>query len=447
MKARRQSEKFRRPRQEKIITVTVDKLIQGGQALARFAGKVCFLWNALPGETVEARVLEEKKGYLQATALQIQTAAPERLPPQEAHFLACSPWQILSWEAENLWKCEIAREAFARAGLAGAMPAPLEIAAAPWPQTGTRNKLEYHFIETKTEDRRLRLSLALSGRRSHELIPVETCCLGMPAVNETALAILAALAKRQIPCSVLRRLVVKTNGLGETAAALFVAKPLDLTFLQELPAHCRGWQLFQELGTKENRSYTPLATEGNPVLEYRIRNAALRAGLQSFFQVHLPVFEMALEDMRKFLNPDKSVIDYYAGTGAISLPLADFFKEAVLVEAHAEAAQFAEENIRLNHLTDRCKVLRQTAASATAVFSADHFVILDPPRAGLEPGLAESLLAVRPERILYLSCDIATQARDVAKLAPAYTLNFFKLYNFSPRTPHFESLCILDRRV
>ncbi len=446
MKARRQPEKFRRPRQEKIITVTVDKLIQGGQALARSAGKVCFLWNALPGETVEARVLEEKKGYIQATALQVQTAAPERLPPQESHFLSCSPWQILSWEAENLWKCEIAREAFARAGLSDELPAPLEIAAAPWPQTGTRNKIEYHFVECKTEGRQPRLSLALSGRRSHELIPVETCCLAMPAVNETALALLAALAKRNIPCAALRRLVVKTNGRGETAAALFTAKPLNLSFLPELPAHCRGWQLFQELGSKENRSYTPLAAEGDPVLEYRIREVMLRAGLQSFFQIHLTVFEMALEDMRRFLRPEKSVVDYYAGTGAVSLPLADFFKDAVLVEAHAEAAHFAEENIRFNRLTDRCKVLLQTAASATAVFSSEHFVILDPPRAGLEAGLLESLLAVRPERILYLSCDIATQARDIAKLAPVYKLSFFKLYNFFPRTPHFESLCILDRR-
>ncbi len=436
--------KSRPARAESKITVLAEKLIQGGQALARSDGKICLLWNALPGETVEAMVLEEKASYLQATACTILTPSADRVVAHESHFLSCSPWQILSWEAENRWKCEIARESFERARLPS-LPAPIEIIAENQAPSGYRNKIEYHFSEVGAVDGSRKLSLAVSGRRSHEWIPIDTCALAQPPLNETAVAFRQALEEAQIPVQILDRLVVKTNGRGDTLAALFVRKPVTLDLTGRLPAHCRGWHLFQAGYSSLALSPTRLSGDGDDFLSYTVCGKTLSAGIHSFFQIHLPLFELALNEIRLFLDPQKTVIDYYAGTGAISLALADSLKEAVLVESHPEAAHFALKNIEDNHLAGRCSVLRQPAAAAAGLLTKEHFVILDPPRAGLEPELISALLSAKPERILYLSCDVATQARDLARLSTAYTPRCLKLYNFFPRTPHFEALCVLDR--
>lgn len=427
------------------LRLTTEKLIHGGQALARTDSKVCFVWNALAGEEVEARVLQEKSGFIEAQALEILKPSPDRIPSRESHFLACSPWQILSWEAENRWKTEIAAETYARVGKLKEIPLSA-IQFQPDGDWGYRNKIEYSFLIRKAEGRQAEPCFGIHQRGTQDILPVEACLLASPEVQHAAEETLDWIKTTRIPFKALKRLSVKTNGTGQSLAALYITArcPLPGGLPPDLGIR-HGVSVYLETGTKKSSSpQTPLWQAGQTTLPVTLRQTQLETGPQSFFQVNLPVFEMALQDIAEHLSPEDKVIDYYAGVGAISLPLAPHFQSAVLVESHPESAFFAQKNITALGLT-HCRLERMRAEKAGGLIQPDHTVIFDPPRAGLGDTLIQTILAQKPRRLLYLSCEIATQARDLAKLTTGYTLKKILPYNFFPRTPHIEALAVLDR--
>ena len=159
----------------------------------------------------------------------------------------------------------------------------------------------------------------------------------------------------------------------------------------------------------------------------------------------MPIFQIALTDIKKFIEVEDEVLDYYSGVGAISLTLASQFKRGILIEENEEAIEFTKRNISQNKITN-CEIFQATAGEQATLIAANSVVVLDPPRAGLAKTLVDEILKIQPKRLIYLSCDIATQARDIARLKEKYELRFIKLYNFFPRTPHVECLCVLDKK-
>ena len=127
-------------------TVTIEKLVFGGQALAHLDGKACFVWNALPGETVEIRITKNNKKFIEAIATSVIEPSAHRQEPKEAHFLACSPWQIMDFAEENVWKSKIAAEVLESIGKIE-LKEPLEIYSDPDRQYGYRNKIGFSFID------------------------------------------------------------------------------------------------------------------------------------------------------------------------------------------------------------------------------------------------------------------------------------------------------------
>ncbi len=427
----------------KFITLHTEKLIHGGQALGHAGGKACFVWNALPGEEVTAWVLNEKSNYLEAQASEIKKSAPERIAPLEPHFLACAPWQILSWEAENRWKTQIALETYTRLGKLKD-PALAPIVFNPDGIYGYRNKIEYGFLLRKESGLPQAPGFGIHQRGTQDLYPVESCALARPEVNEAARAILEWLKTSGIPFKTLRRLVVKSNEQGQTLAALYVTERCPLPAGLSPALHTvAGLHIYLQSGDARGAE-RELWQAGQSSLTLRLLETPLECGPQSFFQVNRPVFEMALRDIAAFLTPQDHVVDYYAGVGAISLPLAKYFASAILVENHSESAAFAQKNIKANGLT-HCRLEKGRAERSAQWIEPERVLIFDPPRAGLEAVLLHKVLAQKPLRLIYLSCDIATQARDLARLSASYRVRTLKLYNFFPRTPHIEALAVLDR--
>ncbi len=403
------------------MRVRTEKMIFGGQALARPDGRTCLVWNALAGEDLTVRILTEKKHYLEGIAVDIHQASPERIAPRETHFMACSPWQIFSWEAENRWKAAVALETYQRLGQLKNLSLPPIVTAGEL--FGYRNKLEYHFSNVRGARGDTLLSFAVHERESHNLLPVERCELACADIHPAASALLEELRSERIPSSALDKLTVKSNACGQV--------------LFELHAAPGAGRLSRNSSIPWHSAEKSLTTE--------VLGVPITSGPRSFFQVNLPVFEQALRDMAEFFSPQDHVLDFYAGVGAISLPLAAHFGSALLVESHSEAAQFARRNIQALGLA-HCEVREGRAEKLAHCIEPRHVLILDPPRAGLDPSLTQALLNKKPGRILYLSCNAATQARDLARLGAAYALRCIKLYNFFPRTPHFEALAILDRK-
>ncbi|MBP7992343.1 MAG: class I SAM-dependent RNA methyltransferase, partial [Candidatus Magasanikbacteria bacterium] len=187
-----------------------------------------------------------------------------------------------------------------------------------------------------------------------------------------------------------------------------------------------------------------LYSEGQDYLIATILGTQLKFGLLSFFQINIPIFTEAVKDIAAFIGPKDSVLDFYSGVGAISLPLAKNRPRTILVESNPEAVEYAKQNIALNNLTN-AEAHCMPAEKITELIDSDSTIIVDPPRAGLHDKVTLALLNKRPPRIVYLSCDLATQARDVQRLSESYKPIFIKLYNFFPRTPHIEGLVVLER--
>lgn len=448
--------------------VTIEKLIFGGQGLARFGdvgnkhfnNKTVFVWNALPGEEVEVEVIKKKASYLEAVAVNVLKPSPERVEPKDKSYLSTSAWQILTPERENYWKRAIAAETYSKIGDMILSADNLAIGY-DGIDYGYRNKIEFSFTSEYLEARNKipknqrkdypdapegdPISFAFFNRGGRSRFRVENSSLATPEINETAQQILKWINEVHIPVRSLKSLIVRANTDGKTIAALFIKDKLTFDSYPALDKQLAGFQLYYS--THKSPASVPtelLYTTGQDYLVQDILGTKLKFGALSFFQINPPVFEMALKDMAAFLDPKKPLIDFYAGVGAISLPLAMNREETILVESNDEATAYAKENIEMNNIanaTAHC----MPAEQLTEVITSDRQIILDPPRAGLHEDVVNRLLAAQPERIIYLSCNLSTQARDMKRLSSAYKPIFIKLYNFFPRTPHIEGLVVLEK--
>ncbi|MGK5093451.1 23S rRNA (uracil(1939)-C(5))-methyltransferase RlmD [Deltaproteobacteria bacterium TL4] len=419
-----------------MIECRVEKLVFGGMALGRYQGKVVMIQNALPGELVQARVIKEKKDYIEAYASLILAPSPERITPQEDHFMSCSPWQILNQDAENQWKQRITAENFDRAwNKTGDVPALVTDHC----RFHYRNKVEFHFAENKGQ-----LSLALIQRNSNERLAVKDCALLSSPLNQVGTLLRNILEQQQISASSLDRLTLRCNRKEQVIFALGVhSKGFPKIDFLKLCPRVSGFVVFQEEKRHGKSVQKVLHQAGKLGLEEELCGKTLEYGVHSFFQVNMNVLEKTLEDLLPFVKGE-SVVDYYGGTGTLSIALSEVISDAVIVESNPEAWQYAKHNIERNRLAHFYVASGKTENFLNYI-KASKVVIVDPPRAGLHPQVLEQLLALKPKRVIYLSCNLSTCIRDLKRLMTAYQLVYQKIYNFFPATPHFEFLAILQR--
>ena len=412
-------------------TVKIERLVHGGQGLATLAdGRRVFVWNALPGETVNIRIIKSKHSYAEAIAEEVVEPAADRVEPREANYLATSPWQIMTFAAENQAKRDIVEELFAHEKIN--LPALNDVKAGT-KEWSYRNKMEYSFWGDEAG-----LHLALHQRGSHGKEIVTGSVLALPGLDEAAQAVLATLqAIPDLRAAELKSLIVRVSQTGAAVAALFV-KTEKFPELA-LPSGLQGLEVYYS-DRRSPASVTTklLQTKGDIVLTDELLGHPFKHDVDSFFQANLPVFEQALTVIKDELEPG-AVTDMYSGTGAIGLSVAQ--GEVDLVELDDACAAMAELNAAASGL--KAQVITTSTEKALEYILADRPVIFDPPRAGLHSDVVERVLAVKPPQVIYLSCNPATQARDLALLQTAYQIKRFEIFNFFPKTPHIETLAIL----
>lgn len=341
----------------------------------------------------------------------------------------------MSLKTENDWKVTIAAETYKKIG------------GFEWPDLKIfgndteyhyRNKIEYSFVA----DQKGELSLAFFERGSHYKRPISPCCLASEEINAAAEEILAWAKKQKLTAYNLKSVIIRSNQKGEVIAGLFIKD--EMKFIDYPTAKKMvGFQLFYS--THKSPASVPtkeLYSAGQKYLEEEINGVKLRYGLFSFFQVNPPVFIQTLKDIAQFIPKKRPIVDYYCGVGTIGLGLKKAGQTLELIESNSEAIDYANENIELNNLTD-CTTTCQPAEKIIELITGDKTIIFDPPRAGLDKKIVEQVLKTLPETIVYLSCNLSTQARDLALLLPKYKIEFIQLYNFFPRTDHIEGLVVL----
>ena len=381
----------------------IEKFIPGGAALATAKdGKKYFFWNALPGEeVVDFTVTKNKSHYTEAIATAINHPSPYRREPLDSCYLSTSPWQILAYDYELSEKQAIVVELFREHGL-----------TIPTPEIFTdgkdyfyRNKMEYALYYDKEQNKSLP---AFHARGSHRKIPIENSSIERPELFKAATAIIDDLNARGEEARKYQSLLLRCNQSGVVSGGLF--------------ENGRPHPVFDNLTDTilgHEYSYSP----------------------NGFFQINLPVYEMALTEIKKHITTDK-VLDLYSGVGTIGLSVARDH-QLTLVECDKSAFREMEKNVSALDQTNIFTIWSKSE-EALSYITSDTTVILDPPRAGCDTRLIDKLLEVMPPKIIYLSCNPATEARDVAMLLDKYHIDKVQTFNFFPHTPHIENEVVLS---
>lgn len=412
--------------------VKIDKLAHGGQGIGTLkSGQKIFVWNALPGEIVKARIIKKKRSYGEAIAEEIVQPSSERIEPEEENYLATSPWQIMTLEAENKYKKVIVNELFMHEGVA--LPEFNDIAHVDqgWYY---RNKMEYSFWGDDNG-----IHLALYKRGSHGKQIVSGSKLAMPAIDAAANKVVAQLNDVDVRAGEMKTIIVRCNQNGRAVASLFVKTKAfpNLT----LPDELQGLRVYYSDPKSPASVPTKLLYKlGDVTLTDNLLNHEFTYDVDSFFQVNIPVFELALQSISQFCN-ESVLTDMYAGAGSIGLSVAK--KQVTLVELDPATAAMARINAKKSPLD--AKVVEASTEQALDYIQPNIPIVFDPPRAGLHRKVIEKVLDATPPKIIYLSCNPATQARDLAMLQGGYTIEHFEVFNFFPRTPHIETLAVLAK--
>lgn len=405
-------------------------------------GRVVFVWNALPAEEVEVEITKKKRSHREGIARSYVDASADRVEPREPEsYLSTSPWQMMTFAAEQRYKVETAIEAFKKLGnveLGG-----LKIVGDEAAMYGYRNKMEFSFY---TETKESPIELCFYARGTHRKVPVKGSELAEPVINAIAERVVTWLNDQGVNRIDLKTVIIRSNGKGEAIAALFVKQPLEVTAYPELDDQLKGFQIyFSDPKSPASVPTELLYSEGLDHLVATVNGVDLKFGLLSFFQVNQSVFAKSLDDVAGFLGEGNDVVDFYSGVGSIGLPLARTAKSVTLVESNAEANVYARENVERNKLSN-VTVVESPAEKAVEEIVSNKLLVLDPPRAGVHKNVIARILEVEPTKIAYLSCNISTQARDIEMLLDVYQIVDATLYNFFPRTPHTESLVLLEKR-
>lgn len=394
--------------EEKIV---IEKLIPGGQGIGTLPdGKKIFLWNVLPGETVtKAQLTKSKSSYAEGIALDIEQPSPERIAPRDDCYLATSPWQIMAYPYELEQKQLLLKEILRQHKI----ELPADVDVEPVRTDGKdffyRNKMEYALYFSHDDQR---IHPAFRARGSHQKIIAQTSSLERPEIFAAASRIIDELNASGAEARDYQSLLLRANQGGEVSGGLI-------------------------------RNHQPRPEF--PLLRDQVLGAEYSYSPNGFFQINLPVYEMALREIEQHISTQK-VLDLYAGVGTIGLSVAAENHDLTMVECDKAAYLEMERNCRGKA---HAHPVLAKSEDALDYIAPDQTVIVDPPRAGCRPELLDKFLEVRPETIIYLSCNPATQARDLKLLTDAGAYRIAKIvpFNFFPRTPHLENLVILRRET
>lgn len=426
-----------------VVTARLDRIVGGGQTIATLDnGKKLFVWGGLPGELVSVQITKKKASLLEGRVVEVLEPSPERVAPVDAEsYLSTSPWQIMSFAAEQAAKKQLIAEAFA---LHHITLSDMPDVYSDGRLEAYRNKVEFSWYgEGEGDDETL--TLAFFRRGSKGKIVVEDSLLLPDSIVTLATQVRDYLRTQRVSARALKTLLIRSSQNGSCAWQLYV-KDAGFNAISQDDADAFSAQggevIYSSPQSPASVITERLAAFGDVVLRDTVRGVPFRYATEGFFQVNIPVYEKTLDDMSAWVLQDRPVLDMYSGVGSIGLTIGG--DRVTLVEVNEHAVREMQQNIA--ELGSKATAVLAASESATEYITSDSMVIVDPPRAGLHQDVIDRLSEQLPGRIIYLSCNPVTQARDVEKLLPAYDIVHHQGYNFFPRTPHIEHLVVLDRR-
>ncbi len=421
------------------MKLRIEKAVYGGAGLARVEGKTVFVPFTLPGETVEARVTENKRSYSTAELEAVTEPSAARVTALCPCFGACGGchYQHAEYAAQVEMKTAILCETLERARVKD-IPEIAKVTAEPF---GYRNRVRLHVERNP-------FRFCYKKRNSHANLAVNACPIAAPVLQRTIEG-LNREGDRLGLGEWAREIELFTNA-DESAMlmALWTERRADEAERALESAWPRLRKIVPELAgagvfalEKGRRAARALTQVGEDSQQYRVCGREYRVSAGSFFQVNRFLIERLVELVTAG-ESGGAAWDLYAGVGLFSLPLAESFAEVTAVETAAHAVRDLRENLRgTNHRVAGAETLAFLRQAVERQADAPDLVVVDPPRDGLGAAVTTLLGKIRPRRITYVSCDPTTLSRDLAALLESgYRLAQMHLVDLFPQTFHLETV-------
>ncbi len=461
------------------LELAIEKLAFGGKALGRVAGFVVFVEHAVPGQKVRVRITRIKPHFAEARVVQVLTQSPAYAPPFCPHFGLCGgcQWQDIAYAEQLHWKRRHVEECLQH--LAGLAPGVI-LPTVPSPQQQYyRNKMEFTFAprpwltsaDHTTEmqaDGGCALGLHVAGS-SAGIFNLEHCFLQSAQVPAIVAEVRRWCRQSNLPAydpktrrGFWRFLVLREGKhTGQSLVQIITTDQGDLAAVADMSGHLHDrfaglTTLVHSIRRKKGQvasGETSRTLWGPGYIEEQLGGLRLRVSASSFLQINtLAAANLygAVSRLGEFTGKE-TVWDLYCGAGTLGLALASRVRQVVGFELDRQAVADAVTNSRLNNLTN-CRFLagdlkkRMQEILRTGAEAAPEVVITDPPRAGLHPQVVKALQELAPRRLIYVSCNPATLARDLALFKDHYEVVTLQPFDLFPHTPHIEGVVHLERR-
>lgn len=374
------------------MRLTIEKMAQGGRGLARLPdGRICFVDGALPGEQVDVDILRSKKDFVEAQVVSVDVGHAGRVKPACPYYAQCGGCNLqhASMELQIHLMRQVVDELFARFAKTTLPSAWPIVSGEPW---GYRNRARFMWSGR---------AWGFRARASHQIVPIDKCPVLSPALNAFL---------RKPPTDIrAREIDVFDNGAGTVAY---------------WHPHLRSMETA--------RALVPLLG----------KQVSMDASV--FFQSNLSMLPRLVEAVLAAAGTGRHAVDLFSGVGLFSLFLQDRFERVSAVEREVGCLEHAR-----HHLGERCHFVAEPAEVWLAEqgrLSGVDCLVVDPPRTGLPPSVCAAIGASRAQRLVYVSCDPVTLARDTRILLDSgYTLQAAQGFAFYPQTSHFEMLAVFVR--
>ena len=450
-----------------------------GKAIARIGNLVVFIPFVVPGDVADIQIIKKKKSYLEGRAIRFHKYAENRAEPFCSHFGTCGGcrWQNMRYEDQLYYKQKQVVDNFTRIGK---IEEPKILPILPSENTTYyRNKLEYTFSNHRwlTGDD---LNLEPSRRAQNALgfhipllfdkiLDIDHCYLQRDPSNTIRLEAKRYAIENHLSFydartwkGFLRNLIIRTSNSGDLMV-IFIFRDDEKEVIQALLDHFKRkfpeiTSLYYVINPKKNDVINDLQTHlysGEPYITEKmnaynsLKVLKFRIGPVSFYQTNSDqachLYRIAA-DFAGFKGAE-TVYDLYTGTGTIANYIAATVGKVIGIESVADAVKDAEENSRLNEITNTAFFTGEAEKILTDEFvekrGKPDVIITDPPRSGMHGKVVNAMLKIAPEKIVYISCNPATQARDIALMKEQYTLEKCQPVDMFPHTQHLENVALL----
>lgn len=457
--------------------VTFTGLADKGFCVGRDAeGRVVFAEGVAPGDVADVHIYKRRKGVLWGNPKHFHTLSPDRVSPFCQHFAVCGgcKWQHIDYAAQLRHKEQGVHDAIYRLGKVEVAEMLPILGGAE--TTYYRNKLEFGcanrrwLTDAEVKDESISQMDSVVGFHRpgayDKLIQIDHCHLQAEPSNTLRNGIRALAIEMSVPffdmrenTGLLRQLMIRTSTLDQTMVLIAFhshQSQVIVPFLDAIQARYPAiTSLYYCINPKVNEYLMDLEMHlhsGSPWMEEALGHIRYRLGPKSFFQTNthqaVRLFDIAVDFAA--LSGDENVYDLYTGIGSIALYLADKCRQVVGIEEIAAAIDDAKMNAELNGITNARFYAGDVKDILTSAFAQTHgrpdLLITDPPRAGMHPKVVDMLIQLAAPRMVYVSCNPATMARDLQLLDAHYRIAKMRPVDMFPHTSHVENVALLVRR-